>query len=397
MDELTPSDIIHGTITRISNSGNGILDYGSGEITIGPVNPDAVGMAVDAVVYDENHALCLTAGARTEYYDNTMRAQTGQLVDNPPEGCPGIGDTVEATIEGRNSAGHGPATYRGFPVRVQNIPEDTRPGETIPVKIVRVEPSRLVATGLVSLSLRNRLPEIGETFSAPVSRRTQSGNGLIESFIGHSLNIGPVRDSALGEQIEAVLLDDQFAYCLSTDLVSDNYQEAMESRVTDEALARSAKLQDHLGTGGEPMSRSSSRILRPVQRRSSTFSKRVREAYNHACAVCGQRWQDESGYFEVEAAHIYPVSGVDDDDSLEGGPDAVQNGLALCRTHHWAFDHGWFTIDDDYTICVRDDPSLDGYEAIAPYEGEQLHLPADRSQWPARHYLTFHRDHVWTG
>lgn len=194
-----------------------------------------------------------------------------------------------------------------------------------------------------------------------------------------------------------MLLDGQFAYCLSTDLTGEEYQEVMEAKVTEDVLSRSRKLQNHLHGGSDIEKVTSSRILRPIQRRSSSFSKRVRRAYNHTCAVCGQRWQDESGYFEVEAAHIYPVSGVDDDDSLDGGPDAVQNGLALCRTHHWAFDHGWFTIEDDYVIRVRDDQSLDGYEAIAPYGGERLHLPADPSEWPARHYLAFHRDKVWTG
>ncbi|QOS10425.1 uncharacterized protein HfgLR_01360 [Haloferax gibbonsii] len=396
MGKLSPSDIVHGKITRISKSGNGILDYGTGEISLGPILEEAVGTEVDAVVYDENHAFCLTGAVRTEYYDNAMRAQTRQLIDSPPDECPGIGDTVEVEIGSINSAGHGYASYLGIPIRVKNVPQGTQIGQIISVKVLRIEPSRLVATG-TAVSLRGRLPEVGESFRAPISHKTHSGNGIIESFIGHQINVGPVRDEVLGDHVEAVLLDDQFAYCLSTNATIDGYRNIWEPKVTEIALDRSKELQQQLGRNDKPERSTSGRIVRPVQRRNSSFSKRVHRAYDHTCAVCGQRWKDDSGYFEVEAAHIYPVSGVSEEDPLEGGPDSVQNGMSLCRTHHWAFDHGWFTINDDYTISVKDDPSLEGYEAMAPYEGQQLYLPDDQSLWPARHYITFHRDHVWTG
>ncbi|EMA64735.1 restriction endonuclease-like protein [Halorubrum lipolyticum DSM 21995] len=238
---------------------------------------------------------------------------------------------------------------------------------------------------------------MGETFRAPISHKTHNGNGIVESYIGHRINVGPVRDEALGDHVDSVLLDDQFAYCLSTNATIDGYRDTWEPKVTEIALARSTELQQQLGRGDKPERSISGRIVRPVQRRNSSFSKRVHRAYDHTCAVCGQRWKDDNGHFEVEAAHIYPVSGVSEDDPLEGGPDSVKNGMALCRTHHWAFDHGWFTINDDYTISVKDDPSLEGYEAMAPYEGQQLYLPNDQSLWPARHYVTFHREHVWTG
>jgi len=28
------------------------------------------------------------------------------------------------------------------------------------------------------------------------------------------------------------------------------------------------------------------------------------------------------------------------------------NGLALCKNHHWAFDRGWFGVDDDCRIVI---------------------------------------------
>lgn len=94
------------------------------------------------------------------------------------------------------------------------------------------------------------------------------------------------------------------------------------------------------------------------------------------------------------AAHIFPVSGVEADDTIEGGPDTVNNGLALCRTHHWAFDHGWFIITNDYIIQVRGESSTQGFEQMKELDGEKLILPDNRSTWPAQHYLEAHREKV---
>jgi predicted restriction endonuclease len=99
-------------------------------------------------------------------------------------------------------------------------------------------------------------------------------------------------------------------------------------------------------------------------------------------------------YFEIEAAHIYPVSGVELNDATEGGPDTIKNGFALCRTHHWAFDNGWFTISDDYTVHIRGDPSQSGYKILEQYDGVRLKLPEDESLWPAQYYLQAHRERV---
>lgn len=392
MSKLRPTDLLHGKITRISNSGNGVLDFGAGEISIGPVLPESVGKEVDAVVYDEDHAFCLDESVQVEYYDNTRKAQTGQLLENPPSDCPGLGEEVNVEIKGINSSRHGPATYYGIPVRVRNIPENVSIGETIPVKIYRIEPSRLVATGLTDISLRSHLPDVGERFTAKITHRTNSGRGLVEEFVEHSINVGPVRTDAVGKTIDAILLNEEWAYCLTDQVVDDRYDEAMAPHVSDVGYSVEELSEKREARGGS----ADNRIIRGENRRTPRFRTEVVEAYDGACAVCGQRIQDVNTgkYFEVEAAHIYPVSGVEADDTLEGGPDTVRNGLALCRTHHWAFDNGWFTIADDYTIKVRGDPSTSGYEQIQQYDGEQLMLPDDRSTWPAQHYLEAHRERV---
>jgi hypothetical protein len=68
------------------------------------------------------------------------------------------------------------------------------------------------------------------------------------------------------------------------------------------------------------------------KQRKSQFREEVHAAYEHRCAICGARRASPEGGYELEATHIKPVS--------DGGPDIVQNGIALCRLHHWAFDAG---------------------------------------------------------
>lgn len=70
--------------------------------------------------------------------------------------------------------------------------------------------------------------------------------------------------------------------------------------------------------------------------RSRVFQTRVRGLYGFQCAVCGLGLRSPAGTFEVEAAHIVPRG-------LKGADDA-RNGLALCRSHHWAFDSGLFGV-----------------------------------------------------
>ena len=59
--------------------------------------------------------------------------------------------------------------------------------------------------------------------------------------------------------------------------------------------------------------------------RKASFSRKVVEAYNNSCAMCGLSLD------LVQAAHIYPVE-------APGSQDEVWNGIALCGNHHLAFD-----------------------------------------------------------
>jgi putative restriction endonuclease len=73
------------------------------------------------------------------------------------------------------------------------------------------------------------------------------------------------------------------------------------------------------------------------------FRERVLEAYQEQCALCRLR-HDEL----LDAAHIIP-------DGEPGGEPVVENGIALCKLHHAAFDSFFLGIRPDYTVEVRRD------------------------------------------
>lgn len=76
----------------------------------------------------------------------------------------------------------------------------------------------------------------------------------------------------------------------------------------------------------------------------------------------------------MQAAHIMPVAA--------GGPDIVQNGIALSATVHWLFDRHLISIDEDYRLLVSHNRVPSGLRSLFRPEHEGLCLPQDRHLWP---------------
>lgn len=112
--------------------------------------------------------------------------------------------------------------------------------------------------------------------------------------------------------------------------------------------------------------------------REAAFREGIYEIYD-GCAICGAYLEAPDGGHNLEAAHILPKS--------ENGPDVLQNGLALCARHHWAFDAGWFEITTDYEIRVTDAPDLAGYDELNAYDGTSLRLPGREDLRPHPAYI----------
>lgn len=121
--------------------------------------------------------------------------------------------------------------------------------------------------------------------------------------------------------------------------------------------------------------------------RARAFRNRVTEAYGRTCAVCGASFVAVSGASETEAAHIVPRG-------LKGADD-VRNGLALCRSHHWAFDRGLWAITDTRTVVLNPAAAaISANKALLTFAGSVIRLPATKSFYPDANALRWHRENI---
>ena len=122
-----------------------------------------------------------------------------------------------------------------------------------------------------------------------------------------------------------------------------------------------------------------SRIVRDTK-----FRTNVCEAYDYQCAITGMRIVDRSGNTEAHAAHIFAVA--------EGGPDVVQNGIALSGTIHWLFDHYLISLTDDHRLMVAVDSNPAELQSLMVKAGKKILLPKKLNEHPYPKYLQRHRE-----
>jgi putative restriction endonuclease len=119
------------------------------------------------------------------------------------------------------------------------------------------------------------------------------------------------------------------------------------------------------------------------------FREAVLDAYGHSCALCGYDVRLGQADLALGAAHIRWRP--------SGGPDRVENGLALCAIHHRAFDRGALTLDTELRIEVS--PHLRGatglQEHFTSLNGRPARLPRDSKLAPSPHYLRWHHQNVF--
>ncbi len=124
--------------------------------------------------------------------------------------------------------------------------------------------------------------------------------------------------------------------------------------------------------------------------RSAAFRHHVLQAYNNQCCVCAGSLVDLFGVYETEAAHIVP--------KRLSGSDDIRNGLALCRKHHWAFDRGMFSINDDRCVVVPSTvSSIVENISLGHYDGCQITCSRESSFAPHPVALEWHREHILSG
>lgn len=118
--------------------------------------------------------------------------------------------------------------------------------------------------------------------------------------------------------------------------------------------------------------------------RDASFRRQICDAYDNRCAVTRLRIVNGGGKAEVQAAHIWPVA--------TGGPDVVQNGLALSGTAHWLFDRHLISLTDDYRLLVSHNKVPSELRGLFAQPMDRIHLPTDPKLWPHPGYIARHRE-----
>jgi len=116
------------------------------------------------------------------------------------------------------------------------------------------------------------------------------------------------------------------------------------------------------------------------------FRTRVLVAYETRCAIC----ELKHGAL-LDAAHIIP-------DSDERGVPTVNNGLALCKIHHAAYDQNMLGVTPDYEVRISlellkevDGPMLK--HGLQEMHGRQLAVPRKPADLPDRELLALRYAH----
>ena len=109
------------------------------------------------------------------------------------------------------------------------------------------------------------------------------------------------------------------------------------------------------------------------------FRERVIAAYQSQCAFCSLKHEEL-----LDAAHIIP-------DEEEGQP-TVDNGMALCKIHHTAFDRYILGVTPEFEIKVRNDILEEHDGPMLKHGLQELHdkkliLPKSRKMWPNQENL----------
>jgi putative restriction endonuclease len=110
------------------------------------------------------------------------------------------------------------------------------------------------------------------------------------------------------------------------------------------------------------------------------FREKVLDAYKTQCALCRLKHSEL-----LDAAHIIP------DNEPDSRP-TVDNGIALCKLHHAAFDSFMLGITPDYKIEIRKDILSEKDGPVLQHGLKDLHsnkiiLPSLQTLWPNQEFL----------
>jgi putative restriction endonuclease len=199
-------------------------------------------------------------------------------------------------------------------------------------------------------------------------------------------NVGPLRHGVTGRleaSLEAALKD-------RPELLDDAARTLVESHfpatVAPDVLVA-------VGLDPELLDRRSDRGdvgTQEQRQRSRVWPAAVIEAWDRQCAFCGFDGAAGGAVIGIEAAHVRWFK--------LGGPDDLDNGLALCSLHHKLFDRGMLGLDQNLAVVVsqRFSARTPSGRSIYDLHGHQLR-PRRGTPLPAETHVTWHREQVFQG
>jgi putative restriction endonuclease len=126
------------------------------------------------------------------------------------------------------------------------------------------------------------------------------------------------------------------------------------------------------------------------RRRNPVWRHAVLEAWDRQCAFCGYDGQFNGASVGIEAAHVQWFN--------FGGPDSLDNGLALCSLHHKLFDVGMLGLDLDLRLVVSGKYSARTPAGRTVYDLHGRGLsPRPGTAVPAGAYVYWHTRQVFKG
>lgn len=223
------------TIKRKSQSGNGLIEVESGHVNVGPIRDEYVGEEVTAEAINGQFARVKDSDARVTGYESELQQMLTPSMGGRPD-IPTVG-----LVEFCDNCGSIMRAHEG----AWNCSscDYTKPKDSGPIRSAANEEQSSAdtddtdtETGQTSHTERSTAskPDIGETFTAEIDRISENGNGIIQ--LGTSqINLGPIRESAVGEEVTARLLDGTYAEVKSDDVKAENYFEEMRPHLEDVA------------------------------------------------------------------------------------------------------------------------------------------------------------------
>lgn len=259
---------------------------------------------------------------------------------------------------------------------------------------------RLVSTGSSQLpwsiaeqQLADLLAEFGRPSSAPrpqsaaypFTRLRSDGVWQLDADVPMDA-VTPLRESdvtgSFAPEIEAELLAHPArALATARALVTSHFPETL---IADVLVATGLDPEMVLGAGADPAPEMTAR------RRSVQWRYAVVEAWDRQCAFCGYDGQLGGVPVGLESAHVRWWS--------FGGPDELDNGLALCALHHKLFDRGVLGLDEQMCVAVSSQFTARTTVGRQVYELHGRGLRArPGTPLPATVYLAWHATEVFKG